>query len=424
MKKDTKRVAQIQVKISQYTEKVSEGLSRPEQKFTHDILYGLMKTGIPQLGSLGRSLGESISVKKRTERLSRHLHKADLGRKLMKGHVESQKTRLKECEYLLVDLTDITKKYATKLEGQAGVHDGSASKIGYGYPIINIAGVGAGRADVVPAYSELYSLKQEPTSENLKILEAIGAAAPYASKEAAFVMDRGADRSRIFEHLLDQKIPFIVRMKNNRHLWTDAGNEVIWKVAKYTKLPIHLKLIRQGKNRKKELHIICGAKRVRLTQNGPLLWLVSAKYKGRTGGRFYFLSNLECETVTQLVNKVVKGYHLRWIIEEVHREIKEDLNLESIRLFGYNSIKNMSAFVWIAASFYYTKLAGLESMDILLDMARSVVYRLRLNEITGFIYYKLFFLVNSLLKTTNRVRRTLFIANQYHQLPLFQKNGG
>ena len=121
----------------------------------------------------------------------------------------------------------------------------------------------------------------------------------------------------------------------------------------------------------------------------------------------------------QLVRKVLRGYHLRWVVEEVHREIKEDLNLESIRLFGYNSIKNMSALAWIAASFYYTKLAGVESMDILLDMARSVVYRLKLKEITGFIYYKLFYLVNSVLKGTKRIRRTAFKPQFTSQLALF-----
>ena len=97
------------------------------------------------------------------------------------------------------------------------------------------------------------------------------------------------------------------------------------------------------------------------------------------------MTNLEYETEELLVTKALKGYHLRWVIEEVHREIIEDLQLESIRLFGYNSIKNMSALLWIAASFYYIRLAGLESLDILLDMARSVVYRLRLKEITGFV---------------------------------------
>ena len=419
MKKDTKIAALTQAKISQYAEKISYESSRPEKKFVHDVLYGLLKTGMPQLGSIGRSLGESISVKKRTERLSRHLKKVDLSRKIMNGHIEAQKNKLKGCEYMLVDSTDISKKYARELDGQAGVHDGSAKETGYGYPVVTIAGVGVGRSEVVPAYSELYSLKQESTSENIKILEAIDAVVPYSSKEAAFVMDRGADRSRIFEHLLERNIPFIVRMKNNRHLWIEDGKEVIWKIAKYTKLPCHLMLIRQGKNHKKELHIICGAKRVRLTKDGPLLWLVSAKYKGREGGRFYFLTNIECETEEQLIKKVLRGYHLRWIIEEVHREIKEDLNLESIRLFGYNSIKNMSALAWIAASFYYTRLAGLDSLDILLDMARSVVYRLKFKEITGFVYYKLFYLVNSLLKSTKRSRRTVFMSTLKPQLSLF-----
>jgi hypothetical protein len=419
MKKDTKIAALTQAKISQYVEKIGSEASRPEKKFIHDVMYGLLKTGIPQLGSIGRSLGESVSVKKRTERLSRHLKKGDLSRKLMKGHRESQKNNLKRCEYMLVDVTDISKKYARKLEGQAGVHDGSAKETGYGYPIVNIAGVGIGRSDVVPAYSELYSLKQELTSENKKILEAIDAVEPFTSQGTAFVMDRGADRSRIFEHLLERKIPFIVRMKNNRHLWTEDGKEVIWKIAKYTKLSCHLKLIRQGKNHQKEHHIICGAKQVRVTKDSAPLWLVSAKYKGLKGGRFYFLTNLDCETEEQLIRKVVRGYHLRWIVEEVHREIKEDLNLESIRLFGYNSIKNMSALSWIAASFYYTKLAGLESMDILLDMGRSVVYRLKLKEITGFVYYKLFYLVNSVLQGTKRIRRTVFISHYSPQLALF-----
>ena len=49
------------------------------------------------------------------------------------------------------------------------------------------------------------------------------------------------------------------------------------------------------------------------------------------------LTNLECETEELLVTKVLKGYHLRRVIEKVHSETKEDLHLESIRLFGYDS---------------------------------------------------------------------------------------
>ncbi len=419
MIKDKQITGMTQGKISQYAGKVSTGRSRPERKFVHDVLYGLLKTGMPQLGSIVRSLGESISVKKRTERLNRHLRKAELGKALMQSHLDVQREKLGICEYMLVDTTDISKEYGTSHEGQAGVHDGSAGKKGYGYPLVTIVGVGAGRSEVVPAYSELYSLKQESTSENRKILEAIESVAAVTGNKAAFVMDRGGDRSRLFEHLLEQNIPFIVRMNNNRHLWVNDKPEKIWKTAKYTRLPYHLHLVRQGKNRKKELHILCGAKRVKLTRDGEDLWLVSAKYKGRDGGRFYFLTNLEYETEEMVVTKVLKGYHVRWVIEEVHREIKEDLHWESIRLFEYTSIKNMSALLWIAASFYYTRLAGVESLDILLDMARSVVYRLKLKEITGFVYYKLFYLVNSLLQTTKRCRRTVFTVSYQYQLSLF-----
>ena len=115
---------------------------------------------------------------------------------------------------------------------------------------------------------------------------------------------------------------------------------------------------------------------------------------------------------------------MRWVIEEVHREIKDDLHLEAIRLFDYYSIKNMVALLWVTAGFYYTRLAGLESMDILVDMANSVLYRLKPKEITGFIYYKLFALVSMLLQGTRRIRHVMFPNKTQFQLSLFPKNGG
>jgi len=76
----------------------------------------------------------------------------------------------------------------------------------------------------------------------------------------------------------------------------------------------------------------------------------------------------------------------------------------------------MSALVWITAGFYYTWLAGLESLNILLDKAISVVYRLKLKEITGFIYYKLFPVVSTLLKGSRRIRHIMFPNRKLLQL--------
>ena len=76
MTKDMKITAITQAKISQYTEKISVGRSRPE-------------------------------------RLSRHLRKPELSDALMHGHLEAQREKLGVCEYLLVDMTDISKEYGT-----------------------------------------------------------------------------------------------------------------------------------------------------------------------------------------------------------------------------------------------------------------------------------------------------------------------
>jgi len=65
------------------------------------------------------------------------------------------------------------------MEGLATVHDGSVSSesklsLGLGYWLANVIGVSADGGWIVPAYSELYSLEAEVTSEKKKILSAIG----------------------------------------------------------------------------------------------------------------------------------------------------------------------------------------------------------------------------------------------------------
>ena len=74
---------------------------------------------------------------------------------------------------MIIDISEIQKEYAEKMAGLAKVHDGSKKKEGTGYWLCDVTGVDEGGLLIVPAYSELYSLKEECTSENMKILDAI-----------------------------------------------------------------------------------------------------------------------------------------------------------------------------------------------------------------------------------------------------------
>ena len=74
--------AKIQVKFNQFSQRYSEGSSRPVQKFIRQMLFGILKGGQVQLNSIARSLQEGKLLKKTAERLGRHLGAKEPWRKL------------------------------------------------------------------------------------------------------------------------------------------------------------------------------------------------------------------------------------------------------------------------------------------------------------------------------------------------------
>ena len=65
---------------------------------------------------------------------------------------------------------------------------------------------------IVPAYSELYSLDKESSSENAKILSAIESVSKNLNDDKIWVDDRGGDRKKIIEPLLENDRKFIIRL--------------------------------------------------------------------------------------------------------------------------------------------------------------------------------------------------------------------
>ena len=88
------------------------------------------------------------------------------------------------------------------MAGLAKVHDGSKHQQGLGYLLCNVTGVDESGRMLVPAYSELYSLVEESSSENIKIPDAIDLVSQIVGEDKIWVDDRGGDRKGIMEPLL------------------------------------------------------------------------------------------------------------------------------------------------------------------------------------------------------------------------------
>ena len=78
-------------------------------------------------------------MKKTIDRLSRNLNEFDNRETLTDNYIKTVKSQIKDATILIVDGSDITKNYATKMEKMATVRDGSTGEYKQGYHTLGIA---------------------------------------------------------------------------------------------------------------------------------------------------------------------------------------------------------------------------------------------------------------------------------------------
>jgi len=64
---------EIKRDFTNFSLKISKGLKRPQQKFVHQMVYGILAGNKLHLSEIARSLKENITLKKTIDRLSRNL---------------------------------------------------------------------------------------------------------------------------------------------------------------------------------------------------------------------------------------------------------------------------------------------------------------------------------------------------------------
>lgn len=403
----------VQGKFHYFLGRFENYFSRPVWKFLCQMCFGILESGEVKLSKIALGLGERISLKKSTERLSRHLGRSGLCDAVMDSLLSVQRRSLRQCRYLLLDLSDIQKDYAERMEGLGYVYDGSAHQQGLGYWLLNVIGVSADGSKIVPAYSELYSFVSESLSENAQILSAITRVREVVGDDKIWIMDRGCDRIELMRRLLRQESYFVIRQCGKRSLWVKGKRMAFNEVSETLRLSYRFTVKKHHNYRFRERSYRVGARRVRLTKNGPDLWLIVSK--GVPGGYSWYLAYLPAPSKSEAVEMAFRGYGYRWKIEEVHRHVKEQYNWEGMCLRRYVALKNLNAIFWLAISFIYTQL---ESLPVEFFTHFNVIYKRKLRELLGFIYYKLSVVVKMIFANCSLRLKTLHRWREKSQLSL------
>lgn len=403
-------VHQIGVKlrgqIQDFSGKLCSGKGRVVVRFVEEMLYGIQARGSVRLSEIARSLMEKTSVKKRIDRLSRNLGRAGLGSEISAGVLAEAARRIEENTLLIVDPTDITKKYAKKMECLAGVRDASEKEQGQGYWVDVVVGATPDSSEIIPLVHRLYSQNAgDFVSENHELLDLIRKVYCATEGRGIFVLDRGGDRRTLYKDLLkeDGAVRFIIRQRGDRHLLYGGKLRETFELADRCKTPYRETVIKQKDGREKAYFIQFGFCPVRLPEHPEKpLWLVVVK--GFGAKPLMLLTTQPMSRNRKVLWWVVQAYLTRWRVEDTIRFIKQSYNVEDIRVLTYERLKNMAALVLAAAFFTAVQIGYKPKLQILALHALKAAQRIF--GIPDFRYYALADGIKAILSKSGQGTRT------------------
>ena len=335
-----KIASKIREQIRRFSGEVALGLPKTAGRLVREVIYGVQSRGSVRLSEIGRALEESIPLKKVMARLGRQLNRQGLRERVRENLLRLAAPRVGTETLLVVDLTDISKPYARKMEYLAQVRDGSTKKLANGYWCCQVVGLERGSAQVMPLDQELYS-QEAPgfVSENHEILKAIGRVSEATQGRGVWVIDAGGDRKKILKVLLNQGLRFVVRQHGDRHLISGRQRKSVQEWADGCRRHHREVVIKETSSGEQIYALEFGFRKVRWPGRSEPLYLV-------------VVDGLGPKPLILLTNrKVTRSRKSRWRVEETIRFIKQSYQLEDIRLLKYERLRNLVILVLATAYF-------------------------------------------------------------------------
>jgi hypothetical protein len=289
---------------------------------------------------------------------------------------------------LIVDPSDIHKKYAKKMQYLAEIRDGSEDAIGKGYWLCEVVGCEVGSNEITPLAQELWS-QDAPDfkSDNDQILRLVERVRQSTGGRGIIVYDRGSDRRRLLvPWTQDNSCRYLVRQRGDRHLLYKRKAKSGMELASSCKTPYAAKIIKEKEGEEKTYFIEFGFMPVRLPEcpKRPL-WLVVVKGLGKKP--IMILTTEPMRRNRKVLWWAVEAYLTRWRVEDTIRFIKQSYDFEDIRVLTYTRLKNMATLVLAASYFAAVWLGTTTKLNILAMHAMNAAKRIF--GIPDFRYYAL-----------------------------------
>ncbi len=409
----------MQEKLSRFTDKVSRGMSRPVSKFIRDMLFGICGTGTASVFNIAKHTQDKTTTKKTSERFYRNLGREGLDSELRSALLDIVSSKIKNNSLIIVDESDIEKLYAKKMEGLKLVHNGSKAEQTQGYNQLNIlACVESGDAyNLLPVSSDLISTALELDSTKQILQDRLVEINLKCNGRGIFVFDRGYDDRNTIGFLVDHGMRFIIRGMGVRNIREGSEEKSFTQAVEAMDFRYEMPGFKANETFR------CATRRIGVrTDDHPskransveVSLVVVRKYAGsrKKGKDFYLLCDFADKNMSeeQIIKEAINGYRKRWKIEEVHRQMKQDLNWESMRLASYTKLKNLNMLLALALYFIYS------CKDVIVKIAEAfpklICFRNKdWAKLQNFVYYRISQVIQICLRSTRHYNTSPYRAD-------------
>lgn len=347
MLNSTSNTYTLKREILNFSNKVSKKLSKPDKKFSADMIYGMLAAGSCLLTDVVDQLHENSKKVNSVERLTKHLNKGTPVNALS-SYLSVIRKWVPDEPIIHIDDSDIVKPDGYKFESLGLVRDGSkstATKTVYekGYHVTE-ACVLTSNNHPVSIFSKIHSSNEKNfTSINDITFSAMERGAALFGK-ATFVMDRGYDDNKMFLKLNELKQDYVIRLTAKRKLFFHGKWVPATQLRNQRKGKIKTPLYYKGKKHEAYLSHV----KVQITASKKDIYLVLVY--GITEHPMMLATNKEIKSKDDVVN-VAKLYFSRWRIEEYFRCKKQMFHFENFRVRRLSAINALNFYITLCMAF-------------------------------------------------------------------------
>lgn len=312
-------------------------LPKPNAKFIRDFLCGVLFSDDLVLTHIAAKVPCSSRLTAIAKRFRRQLaNRCCCIEGLWPNYLCLLRRRLDIDSLFIVDLSDLAKPYAKKMENLAFVRDGDKDCIVPGYWCMEVYCLD--KEDIIwPVILWPYSLQAEgQLSENAQVLDILSQLDGFFGEGfGIYIYDRGFDRLSFIEPFLASKRHFIIRQRGDRMVILDNGVRIV-----LSDLVEHL-FAQSGD--------WLVYKRVYLPDNPKPLYVVAYRTAGYNEP-VILLTDMVVEDF-QTALKIRNWFRRRWDCETSVEFLKSKIGLERFAVRRYTSIQRLIFLAGLAMGF-------------------------------------------------------------------------